>query len=132
MEQRLLVRDERDGEVVIEVALESLLRQWDDLAAWLRDERKNLIAADDIQRSATAWDAHDRDPGWLLTGSRLTDAETLAAATGYHDRLEKQPARDYLAASRVAENAKLQRYLREQRRFRIFGPRLLQHSSCSL
>jgi len=87
VEQRLLVRDERDGEVVVEVALESLLRQWDDLAAWLRDERKNLIAADDIQRSATAWDAHDRDPGWLLTGSRLTNAETLAAVTVYHDRL---------------------------------------------
>jgi hypothetical protein len=118
VEQRLLVRDERDGEVVVEVALESLLRQWDDLAAWLRDERNNLIATDDIQRSATAWDAHDRDPAWLLTGSRLTNAETLAAATVYHDRLEKQPARDYLAASRLAENAKLQGYLREQRRFR--------------
>lgn len=81
VEQRVLVRDERDGEAVIEVALESLLRQWDDLAAWLRDERNNLIAADDIQRSATAWDAHDRDPAWLLTGSRLANAETLAAAT---------------------------------------------------
>ena len=77
----MLVRDERDGEAVIEVALESLLRQWDDLAAWLRDERNNLIAADDIQRSATAWDAHDRDPAWLLAGSRLANAETLAAAT---------------------------------------------------
>jgi hypothetical protein len=118
VEQRLLVRDERDGVVVVEVALESLLRQWDDLAGWLRDERNNLIAADEIQRSATAWDAHDRDPAWLLTGSRLTDAETFSAATVYRDRLEKQPARDYLAASRVAENEKLQRYLREQRRFR--------------
>jgi hypothetical protein len=118
VERRLLVRDERDGEVVVEVALESLLRQWDELAGWLRDERNNLIAADDIQRSATAWDAHDRDPAWLLTGSRLSDAEMLAAATVYHDRLVKQPARDYLAASRVAENEKRERYLREQRRFR--------------
>ena len=42
VDKRLLVRDERDGQVVVEVALESLLRQWDDLAGWLREERQNL------------------------------------------------------------------------------------------
>ena len=36
--KRLLVKDEREGEVVVEVALESLLRQWDTLAQWLREE----------------------------------------------------------------------------------------------
>ena len=36
--KRLLLKDERDGEVVVEVALESLLRQWDALAGWLREE----------------------------------------------------------------------------------------------
>ena len=30
--RRLLVKDERDGQTVVEVALESLLRQWDSLA----------------------------------------------------------------------------------------------------
>ena len=40
VEKRLLVKDERGGEVVVEVALESLLRQWDDLAGWLREERQ--------------------------------------------------------------------------------------------
>ena len=39
VEKRLLVKDQRGGEVVVEVALESLLRQWDDLAGWLRDQR---------------------------------------------------------------------------------------------
>ena len=32
VEKRLLVKDTRDGQTVVEVALESLLRQWDELA----------------------------------------------------------------------------------------------------
>ena len=36
--RRLLVKGERDGQVVVEVALESLLHQWDELAEWLRAE----------------------------------------------------------------------------------------------
>jgi len=37
VEKRLLVMDHRGGELVVEVALESLLRQWNDLAGWLRE-----------------------------------------------------------------------------------------------
>jgi WD40 repeat protein len=114
VDNRLLVKDDRDDEVIVEVALESLLRQWDDLAGWLREERQNLLAADDIERGAAAWQAHEGNPAWLLTGTRLTDAETLAATPGYGDRLEKQPASDYLTASRLAENQRLQQ--EEERR----------------
>ncbi|HUO38707.1 MAG TPA: TIR domain-containing protein, partial [Mycobacterium sp.] len=105
VDKRLLVKDQRDGQVVVEAALESLLRPWDDLAGWLRAERQNLVAADDIDRSATAWATHQQDPAWLLTGTRLTDAETLANTAGFSDRLAS--ARDYLAASRAAENQHL-------------------------
>ncbi|MGO9925219.1 MAG: WD40 repeat domain-containing protein, partial [Mycobacterium sp.] len=105
VDQRLLVRDERDGEVVIEVALESLLRQWDVLAGWLREERQHLKTADNIEHNAGGWEDHDRDPAWLLTGTRLTDAEALAAAPGFSTRLEV--AHDYLAASRTVENQNL-------------------------
>ena len=45
---------------------------------------------------------HDHDPAWLLTGTRLTDAETLASTPGFSDRLAG--THDYLAASRQAEN----------------------------
>jgi WD40 repeat protein len=105
VDKRLLVRDERGGHVVIEVALESLLRQWDELAGWLREERGHLKAADDIERSATAWATHDRDPAWLLTGTRLIEAETLADAAGFSERLAD--ARAYLGACRHAENQRL-------------------------
>jgi WD40 repeat protein len=103
--KRLLVRDRREGEVVVEVALESLLRQWDELAGWLREERQHLLTLDDIERNATAWETKDRDPDWLLSGTRLVDAENLLTKAGFGTRLAK--ARDYIAASRHAENQQL-------------------------
>ena len=42
VDKRLLVKATRDNQVVVEVALESLLRQWDQLAGWLADQRHNL------------------------------------------------------------------------------------------
>jgi WD40 repeat protein len=110
--KRLLVRDERGGEVVVEVALESLLRQWDELAGWLRDERQNLKTADDIEHDSNAWTARVRDPSWLLTGTRLVDAETLAETPGFRERLGGTG--DYLRASRKAEDQRLES--EEQRR----------------
>lgn len=108
--RRLLVRDERDGEVVAEVALESLLRQWDALADWLRVEAGDLKDADNLERAARAWRDNDGGVEWLLPGSRLTDAESLAAKPGFRERLN--PARDYLLASRRNEDD----HLAEERR----------------
>jgi WD40 repeat protein len=103
--KRLMVKDTRDGEVVVEVALESLLHQWHELAGWLREERQNLITADDLERNAAAWESHDRDPAWLVAGTRLADAENLADTAHFADRLAG--ARNYLGASRRAEDQKI-------------------------
>uniref|UniRef100_UPI001594640D WD40 repeat domain-containing protein n=1 Tax=Mycobacterium persicum TaxID=1487726 RepID=UPI001594640D len=46
VDKGLLVRDERDGQVVVQVAPESPLYQWDELAGWLRAERRNLTTAE--------------------------------------------------------------------------------------
>ncbi|HEY7051156.1 MAG TPA: TIR domain-containing protein [Mycobacterium sp.] len=100
--RRLMVKDTRDGEVVVEVALESLLRQWDDLAGWLAEQRHNLKAADDLENAAAAWTINDHSPDWLLSGARLADAEILADTTGFGDRLSK--TRGYLSACREAED----------------------------
>jgi WD40 repeat protein len=105
VDKRLLVKDTRDGQTVVEVALESLLRQWAELASWLREERQHLVAADDVERNAAAWAGHGDDPAWLLTGTRLTDAETLAQTAEFGDRLAA--ARDYLMACRAVENERL-------------------------
>ena len=61
VEKRLLVKDTRDGQTVVEVALESLLRQWRELAAWLRDEAQDLKDADTLERAAADWQASGRE-----------------------------------------------------------------------
>jgi WD40 repeat protein len=109
--RRLLVRDERDGEVVVEVALESLLRQWDALAEWLRVEAADLKDADNLERAARAWTQNGCRDEWLLPGSRLADAESLAATPGFRERLN--PTREFLLASRQRED---QRLAEERRR----------------
>ena len=106
VEKRLLVKDTRDGQTVVEVALESLLRQWRELAAWLRDEAQDLKDADSLERAAADWQATGRNDSWLLEGTRLTEAESLAATPGFDDRLD--PTRDYLQASRRRENDRIQ------------------------
>ena len=106
VEKRLLVKDTRDGQTVVEVALESFLRQWRELAAWLRDEAQNLKDADSLERADADWQASGRDESWLLEGTRLAEAETLAAKPGFRDRLD--PTRDYLNASRTRENHRVE------------------------
>ena len=105
VDKRLLVKDTRDGEVVVEVALESLLRQWRELAGWLRDEAQDLKDADTLQRAATDWQTSGRDDSWLLAGTRLTEAETLSATPRFRDQLNL--TRDYVQASRERENDRI-------------------------
>ena len=109
--RRLLVKDERDGEVVVEVALESLLRQWDDLAGWLREEAADLKNTDAIEQAARAWDDNARQGDWLLPGARLAEAEALAAKPGFRDRLNT--AREYLLASRQREDRRAEAAVRD-------------------
>jgi hypothetical protein len=114
--KRLLVKERRAGndgaergglgEIVVEIGQESLLRQWDDLATWLRERRRNLATAEELQRHAADWEANNRNPGRLLSGARLIDAETIADTTEFRDRLALTG--DYLTASRRTENIRLE------------------------
>jgi WD40 repeat protein len=117
VDKRLLVKDTRDGLAVVEVALESLLRQWRELAGWLRAESQDLKDADTLERAAADWQASGRNQAWLLESTRLAEAETLAAQPGFRDRLD--PTRDFLQTSRNRENdrteAEKQRYETELR-----------------
>jgi WD40 repeat protein len=100
--RRLLVKDERGGEVIVEVALESLLGQWDELAEWLRAEADDLKTADTIEQAARSWNHNEHREDWLWDGARLVDAETLAAKPGFRDRLNT--AREFLLASGQRED----------------------------
>lgn len=83
--RRLLVKDERAGDAVIEVALESLFRQWDSLAERLREQAENLKAVDNLDRAATDWQRNERAEDWLIEGVRLAAAEQLAASPPFSD-----------------------------------------------
>jgi WD40 repeat protein len=96
--RRLLVKDKRKNGDVIEVALESFLRQWDELEHWLDDERENLIRIESLERDARRWEANGRDDAYLLPGSRLADAESLSLDQRYHRRVTSM--HDFLDASR--------------------------------
>ena len=100
--RRLLVRS---GDLV-EVALESLFRLWSELEGWLDKERDNLKKAEALERNAAEWHANSLSPEWLIGGTRLEDAGTLAQTPGFRKRLSI--VADYLAASREAENQKVQ------------------------
>ncbi|MDT5093301.1 MAG: hypothetical protein QOH60_2664, partial [Mycobacterium sp.] len=110
--KRLLIKDNRDGAEIVEVALESLLRQWDDLASWLSEERESLKVADALERAAADWQASGRNQAWLLEGSRLAEAEALVAKPGFQARLES--TREFLQASRAREDARVDAEKRRQ------------------
>ena len=105
VKKQLLVKHSRDGQAAVEVALQSLLHQWDELAAWLHEEREDLEHGDNLERAALEWRKHERDPAWLLEGTRLQDAEILAAKPRFEDRL--RTSSDYLAASRRREDERI-------------------------
>lgn len=109
VDARLLVRDRRrlgadssEYQDVVEVALESLLRLWPDLAQWLSEQRDDLKEADHLLREASAWRADNRDPAYLFEGTLLEKAESLCASPTFARKLE--PVRDFVTASRQRES----------------------------
>ena len=110
-ENRLLTRDQRHGETVIEVAHETLLRQWDVLAGWLQDERAALKEADALERQSREWKESKSDESWLWGGQRLQDALALARRAGFRDRLE--------GCSEFLERSRKQQEERDAEKLRI-------------
>jgi hypothetical protein len=89
VDQRLLVSDRRDGETTVEVSHEAVLRHWDLLGRWIREEREALVQAEAAQRSAADWRAaattKQKDSLLLHRGERLADAEKLLARPDFAD-----------------------------------------------
>lgn len=101
---RLLVVDRRAGADVVEIAHESLLRQWPDLTAWLKLDGENLKIVEGVERAAREWSRDgNRRPDLLEhKSSRLRTAERVAARQDFARRLGAD-GRAYLAACRASE-----------------------------
>jgi WD40 repeat protein/tetratricopeptide (TPR) repeat protein len=131
VEQRLLATDRivvHDGaaersEVTIEPAHEALLRQWGLLRGWLEEDLAALTTLEGVKRAARDWAANARHADWLNhAGSRLEDAETIAARPDLANDLSADD-RAYLRQCREQEEnqrrerlARLEREREEQER----------------
>lgn len=114
VDKRLLLSDLRDGEQVVEVAHASLFRHWDVLKRWLQQEAEDLKHVDRLEQAASAWEASDHNPAWLMEGDRVTTAEALSVKPRYSKRLEG--AQNFLRASRARENERRDKEEEQRRR----------------
>jgi WD40 repeat protein/transcriptional regulator with XRE-family HTH domain len=64
-------------EPTVEVAHEALLRAWPRLRAWLDASRERLQIHRRLAAAAAEWNATGRDEGFLASGGRLAQFETL-------------------------------------------------------
>jgi hypothetical protein len=102
--KRLLVtsRDDQSDEVVVELIHDTLLRQWSILSHWLSAVRPIRLWQQHNARKVRDWvssnqdDPSSRDPGWLLTGNELIEAEHLYA--NEPESLTKEERRFILAS----------------------------------
>jgi hypothetical protein len=100
--QRLLVL----GEDSVEISHDVLLIAWTKLSEWISEDRKRLIARDEVRDAANRWVSKERDGSWLLRGRALLEAQgwsndPLSAS----DRLITEFVAKSLAAE-VAEEVK--------------------------
>jgi len=109
VEARLLVADHRSGSDIVEVAHESLLRQWSALTGWLQADVDNLKLLEDVERAAAQWEHHGRLDAWINhRAERLFQAETLATRKDFQGRFGTTLL-DYLAACRAHESPAFRR-----------------------
>ncbi|MDT0185638.1 BTAD domain-containing putative transcriptional regulator [Microbacterium sp. ARD31] len=86
----------------VEVAHESLFREWPRLAAWLADDVSSRTVQHRLAVAAGQWEAQDRDPGLLWRGAGLQAA--LDVVTAYPDETTAVE-RDFLAAGEAVLDA---------------------------
>jgi DNA-binding SARP family transcriptional activator/ABC-type glycerol-3-phosphate transport system substrate-binding protein len=89
-------RDAVTGEPFVQVAHEALLARWTRLGGWIEEAREDLWTRRRLADAAADWIRSGRDPGYLLSGSRLALFASWAASTDL--RLDL-PERELLDAS---------------------------------
>jgi hypothetical protein len=91
------------GETTIEPTHEALLRQWNLLQGWLKEDTGLLSVLEGIKRASRDWAANNKVPSWLAHNSeRLQAANRLTARPDLSANLEPTD-KAYLDACREAE-----------------------------
>jgi formylglycine-generating enzyme required for sulfatase activity len=94
---RFLVTDRGvDGQPVVEVAHEALLREWPRLAGWVSDFANDLRLWQQAAEAADAWEKARRDPTHLWPHERLVLVERALHRLGIERATLGEPARSFL------------------------------------
>ncbi len=118
-------RDPRTGQATVEPAHEALLTHWPRLAGWIHEAEEGLWMEGRLNALAAEWATADRDPGFLLSGSRLDLFETWSATTDIRlDGLERELLEASVAERRRAESVERDRRDQERRLERRASTRL--------
>lgn len=112
-EARLITVDQ-DG---TQLSHESLLRAWPRLRRWIDEDRSGLILRQRLSEAAHAWEAADRDPGFLYRGSPLEAARALRDVERVRDRRLPSLDERFLEVSSEADRA--ERALEARRTLRL-------------
>jgi WD40 repeat protein len=73
--RRLISTGGEGQQTFVEVSHEALIREWPALREWLLQNRDELRLERRLHQAAEEWQGLDRDPGALLQGARLAQAE---------------------------------------------------------
>ncbi|HET6714268.1 MAG TPA: adenylate/guanylate cyclase domain-containing protein [Actinomycetota bacterium] len=74
-------RDVRTGEPTIELAHEAMLSAWPRLGRWIDAARDDIRTERRLAAAAREWAEADRDPSFLIAGSRLEQIEAWRAGS---------------------------------------------------
>lgn len=96
-----------DGDRV-DLAHEALLTAWPRLRGWIEEDRERIRQQRLLTEAARAWQDHDRDPGGLYRGARLSIAGEQFASLDGLTPLE----REFLTTSRAARDRERRRHRR--------------------
>jgi tetratricopeptide (TPR) repeat protein len=80
VEARLCVTDQREGQSVVALAHEALLRTWPALVDWLKEEASLLKARELAERECRLWEQRHRSNDWLATRDKLALLAPLMTA----------------------------------------------------
>jgi len=123
VEARLLTSSvDADGERVVAVAHEALLRQWRPLREAIEASRASLRMRSDLERLAADWDLGGRDDSYLLGGARLS---TLAEWAVDHSSDVGPLERQFVEASKALASKQLEGARRSNRRLRTLAGSLI-------
>jgi len=108
----------------VEVAHEALLREWRRLKDWLAESRADIRLQRVLNNNATEWLAANRDPSFVMRGSRLDQFEDWSQTTGISLTFDERAYLDTcLEAHRLQQAEEAARQQREaalEKRSRLF------------